>query len=231
MANDDLQVQLTQPNNFDLILKYYGGDIDASKKLQKTLISIVINNPALAKCSAQSILQAAFDAMNFKLSLNPNLGYVYFLPFGDKAQFVIGYKGFIQLAIRSGNYRYLRAITLFSGMLKDYNFVTGQFEIGARTGDEVTGYLAYFKLKNGFEQSIYATKNQMQIFAEKHSKAYQNDLKTGKSTSPWSTDFNAMAEKTVLKQLISKYGYMSDDLEQALTYNNFYDFDSSDSEK
>ena len=228
--NISLKVQLEQDKVLQNFLKAFEGDIEAANKFRNTLIKIVVNNPQLQKCTAQSIIKAALIAIDYKLSINPNFGYIYFVPYGDKAQCQVGWKGLFQLAMRTGKYITLRAVTIYEGMLEYYNFVTGEYRIGEKTSSTVKGFLAFFEMNNGFKHNIYMTKDEMIAYAKKYSKAYQYDLQTGKQNSVWSTDFNSMAEKTVLRQLISKFGYMSSEMERAMGFdqsghhdNNFDD--------
>lgn len=228
-SNVSLQSQLQQENVLKNILSRFDGDIEVANKFRNTLISIAVNNSNLQKCSAQSILRAAFSAVELNLSINPNLGYVYFVPYGDKAQLQIGWKGLYRLAVRSGKYITLRAITIYEGIFKHYNFVTGEYRLGEKISDKIEGYFAYFELNNGFKHNIYKTEEQMRRHAEKYSKSYQYDLQYNKRSSIWSTNFEAMAQKTILRELITKYGPMSSDMEKAISISeHFTDWQDED---
>lgn len=174
-----------------------------------SLISVSNNNELLTKADPTTVVTAGIMAATLDLPINQNLGFAYIVPFynGKKkiyeAQFQMGYKGYIQLAIRSGKYKKINAIKIYEGEIKKRNRLTGEFELGKPTGDEVVGYMAYFRLENGYEQYLYMTKEEMEAHAKKYSQTYK------KGFGLWKTDFDAMAIKTVLKQLLSKYGVLS----------------------
>ena len=230
-----IKSQLTQKNILNHISSKFSGDLEAAYKFRDTLISIVVNNPKLCTCSAQSILKAALEAINLKLSINPKLGYVYVVPYGDNAQLQIGWKGIVQLAIRSGFYITVNSAICYEGMIKSHNFITGEYEIGEKKSDKIEGYIAYFELNNGFRKFYYMSIDQMKQHAEKYSKSYQYDLKNNKKTSVWSTDFDIMAQKTVLRLLISKFGPLSTEMERVIIANHNqtedFEIDETDSEK
>jgi recombination protein RecT len=170
-----------------------------------------------------SILKGAMTAATLDLPIEPNLGFAYLVPYNNKvngqwvkqAQFQIGYKGCIQLAIRSGQYKTINAIEVYEGEIKKINRLTGEIELNEDENEinrkKVVGYMAYFRLINGFEKSLYMSKEEVEAHAKKYSKVYAS----GKSCL-WKTDFDAMAIKTVLKRLISKYGIMSIEMQKAV---------------
>ena len=170
-----------------------------------------------------SILKSAMTAATLDLPIEPNLGFAYIVPYNNKvngnwikqAQFQLGYKGCIQLAIRSGQYKTINAIEVYEGEIKKVNRLTGEIELNDNENeinrDKIVGYMAYFKLINGFEKSIYMSKEEMEKHAKKYSKVYAS----GKSCL-WTTDFDSMAIKTVLKRLITKYGIMSIEMQKAV---------------
>lgn len=162
----------------------------------KQLKSISDNNP-------MSIISAGAIAATLNLPVDPNLGFAYIIPYGDKATFQMGYKGFIQLAMRTGQYKTINASEVYEGEIRSVNRFTGEIEFGDKTSDTVVGYMSYFKLINGFEKYLYMTKEEV----EKHAKAFSKSFnhKDGR----WQLDFHAMAIKTVLKRLLSKYGILS----------------------
>lgn len=126
-------------------------------------------------------------------------------------------KGIIQLAQRSGQYKYINADVIYQGEQVNYNRVTGMLEItGDKTSDEAIGYFGYFQLMNGFEKASYWSKEKVIAHAKRFSQAY----KAGKKDSPWFTSFDAMAMKTVIKQLISKCGPMSVEFANAMANDN-----------
>lgn len=198
-------------------------------KFITSLISLVSNNPMLAECEHSTILSSALLGESLKLSPSPQLGQYYMVPFNDNkngrkvAQFQIGYKGYIQLAMRSGQYRDLDVIEVREGEYKGKDAFTGKARVEFIEDDNerlklpIIGYFAYFELLNGFRKSLYWTKEKMEQHALTYSQAYKTDVKKGWNMSFWSKDFDAMAFKTMLRQLISKWGIMSVEFQTAYT--------------
>lgn len=169
-----------------------------------SLLSVVNNNKLLAKADPVTVISAGAMAAALDLPINQNLGFAYIVPYGGQAQFQMGYKGYIQLAMRTGQYKSINADVVYEGEIKSVNRFTGEFEFGERTSNTVVGYMAYFKLVNGFEKYLYMTIEEMQAHAKKFSKNYKG------GTEKWGlTDFHTMAIKTVLKRLLSKFGILS----------------------
>ena len=175
----------------------------------KTSLLNTVNSTALwEKVNPLSIIQSALISTTLDLPINQNLGFAYLIPYGTNAQFQIGYKGLIQLAQRTGQYQTISASEVREGQIKDYDPLKGvQFDWTVTDG-EIIGYVAYFKLINGFEKYHYMANKDIQGHGKKYSKTYAN--------GPWKTDFDAMAKKTVLKQLISKFGIMSVEMQDAV---------------
>lgn len=200
-------------------------------KFITSLISLVSNNPMLAECEHSTILSSALLGESLKLSPSPQLGQFYMVPFNDKknsrkvAQFQIGYKGYIQLAMRSGQYRDLDVIEVRQGEYKGKDPFTGKARVEFIEDDNerlklpVIGYFAYFELLNGFRKSLYWTKEKMEKHALTYSQAYKTDINKGWNMSFWSKDFDDMAFKTMLRQLISKWGIMSIEFQTAFTHD------------
>ena len=180
------------------------------------LLNVYNGNAQLQKCTPNSILGAAGLAAVTGLSINPSLGHAYILPFGNQAQFLLGWKGLIQLALRSNRYLAINATEVYDGEVRGRDVKTGEPIYGEKTSDEVIGYLAYFKLTNGFEKTLYMTVEQVRNHAKKYSKSYSSDAKNGANSSVWSTNFDAMAKKTVLKLLLNKYGPLTAELYQVM---------------
>ena len=180
------------------------------------LLSVYNSNNLLQQCSEMSILGAAGLAATLNLSITPSLGQAYIVPFKGKATFQIGTKGLIQLAHRTGRYVALHAGKVYEGEIKSFNPVTGEPIIGEKLSDEVVGYVAYMRLVNGFEKTVYMTKAEVESHAEKYSQSYKTDKSKGYKSSPWSTNFDAMASKTVLKKLLNAWGILSADMAEAL---------------
>lgn len=204
------------------------GDAMHAKTFTSSLISAVSTNPNLRECDGMTIISAALLGESLKLSPSPQLGQYYIVPFNDRknkrvtATFVLGYKGFYQLALRSGQYKSLDAVAIKEGELKSYNPITGEIELEPiadpeqREKAKTTGYYAYFELLNGFKKSIYWSKDKMQAHALKYSKGYAKH----EGYTFWEKDFDAMASKTMLRQLISHYGIMSIDMQKAYINDN-----------
>ncbi|MBQ6757980.1 MAG: recombinase RecT, partial [Selenomonadaceae bacterium] len=150
-----------------------------------------------------------------KLPINPSLGFAYIVPYKNQAQFQIGFKGMIQLAMRSGQYRMLNSSSVREGQIKEIDFETGEIIRGEKISDKVVGYVAYMELINGFRKTLYMTVEEIKAHAEKYSQSYAYDLRYGKRSSVWSMNFDAMARKTVLKRLLNYYGIISIDQQSA----------------
>ena len=169
-----------------------------------SIIAVTSNNKLLAKADPATVIGAAAQAAMLDLPINQSLGFAYIVPYKGVAQFKLGYKGYIQLAQRSGQYIDIGAKTVYEGELEYENRLLDKFRFGERTGDKVIGYLAYFRLTNGFEKMLFMELDKMIAHAKKYSKNYSG------GTDKWGlTEFDVMAEKTVLKHLLSKYGPLS----------------------
>lgn len=185
-----------------------------------SIISAVSTNPQLAECDNASIVSAALLGQALNLSPSPQLGQYYMVPFNDNkrgckvAQFQIGYKGYIQLAIRSGQYKKLNVLAIKEGELKKYDPLNEEIEVELIENEEerekatTIGYYAMFEYLNGFRKTIYWSKEKMEAHALKYSMGYR----AKKGYTFWEKDFDGMAYKTMLRQLISKWGIMSVDL-------------------
>ena len=191
------------------------------------VVSAVNNNPALQECTNQSILAAALLGESLNLSPSPQLGQYYMVPFDDKekgkvAQFQLGYKGYIQLAIRSGQYRKLNVLSIKEGELIRFDPLNEEIDVQLIEDEEqreqakTIGYYAMFEYVNGFRKALYWSRNKMEAHALKYSKGYASDKRKGTAWTFWSRDFDGMAYKTMLRQLISKWGIMSIDMVTAL---------------
>ena len=180
------------------------------------LLNIYNVNQMLQSCDPRSILGAAGLAATLNLSITPSLGQAYIVPFKGRAQFQIGVRGLIQLAHRTGKYVALHAGKVYEGELAGFDPFTGVPQRGEKISDTVVGYMAYMQLNNGFEKWVYMTTAEIEAHAEKYSQSYGYDKRAGKKSSPWSTNFNAMAEKTVLKKLLNTWGVLSADMAEAI---------------
>lgn len=217
-----LTAYLTQDAVKDQINKVVGGK--DGQRFMAAIISAVNTNPALQECTNPSILSGALLGESLKLSPSPQLGHYYLVPFNDKnkgkvAQFQLGYKGYIQLAIRSGQYKKLNVLAIKEGEFEYFDPLNEDIKINLmvdkwdeREEAETIGYYAMFELTNGFRKAIYWSKKQMESHAMKYSQGYR----AKKGYTFWEKNFDGMAYKTMLRQLISKWGIMSIELQSAL---------------
>lgn len=186
-----------------------------------SILSVANGNTMLQGAEAQSVLNAAVIAATLDLPINPNLGYAAIVPYNDRkkgtcvAQFQLQYKGLVELCLRSGQFASLIDEVVYEGQLVRKNKFTGEyiFDEDAKTSDKVIGYMAYFRLVNGFEKTFYMTLEEV----EKHAKTYSQTYKNGYGV--WKDSFDCMARKTVLKLLLSKYAPKSIQMQQALTFD------------
>jgi recombination protein RecT len=183
----------------------------------------IASNKNLEDVEPFSIVSSALVAATLDLPINPNLGFAYIVPYNDKkrgkvAQFQMGYKGFIQLAERTGQYKTINAIVVYEGDIKHINRLTGEIELDDKNTkqDKIIGYISYFRLINGFEKAFYMTVDQVEKHAKKYSQSYKSHKDYIVKSSRWTTDFDTMALKTVIKLLLSKYGMLSIDMQLAL---------------
>ena len=209
---------------------------------EKTFVSSIIAastiNPVLQECTPKSVLSAALVGESLKLCPSPQMGHYYFVPYESKvkdrngrdmldengrqvkqksAQFQMGYKGYIQLALRSGQYRRINVLSIKKGELKKWDPLTEEIEVeliedeDAREQTETIGYYAAFEYLNGFRKAMYWSRSKMERHALRYSKGYA----AKKGYTFWEKDFDAMAYKTMLRQLISKWGIMTVDMQTA----------------
>jgi recombination protein RecT len=188
---------------------------DSAPLFIASLIDIYGSDKDLQDCEPGAVIMEALKAATLRLPINKNLGFAYIIPYRSKGnmepQMQIGYKGLIQLAMRTGEYRYLNADVVYEGELKSYDKLTGRMDLsGEPTSNKVIGYFAYLELLNGFSKAVYWTKEQVIEHAKRFSKSYSGQY------SPWQTDFDSMALKTVLRNLITKWGIMSVEMVQAV---------------
>ena len=193
-----------------------------------SIISAVNANASLQECTNASILSAALLGESLNLSPSPQLGQYYMVPFKNNnagvkvAQFQLGYKGYIQLALRTGRYRKLNVLAIKEGELISFNPLEEEIEVKLiadeveREKAETMGYYAMFEYTDGFKKALYWSKEKMKAHAMKYSQGYAADVKKGTKWTFWSKDFDGMAYKTMLRQIISKWGSMSIDMQTAL---------------
>lgn len=230
--NDNMMQQKPQRLTFSMAISSKGyqdvinrtiKDPQRAQRFIAAITSAVAVNPQLQACEPATILSGALLGESLGLSPSPQLGQYYLVPYKNnktgtsQAQFQLGYKGYVQLALRSGYYKALNVFAVKRGELKKWNPITEELEIDLIEDDttreitETQGYVATFTYLNGFTKTLYWSREKMEAHARRYSKAYAR--KTGETF--WEKDFDAMAFKTMLRQLISKWGIMSVDMQQA----------------
>lgn len=221
-----LTAYLTQDAVKDQINKVVGGK--NGTRFISSIVSAVQATPALQECTNSSILSAALLGESLNLSPSPQLGQYYMVPYDNRskgakeAQFQLGYKGYIQLATRSSQYKKLNVLSIKEGELIRFDPLNEEIEVNLIRDDEqreaapTIGYYAMFEYTNGFRKAMYWSRAKMEAHAKKYSPGYKRDLEKGTSWTFWAKDFDAMAYKTMLRQLISKWGIMSIDLQDAI---------------
>jgi len=183
-----------------------------------SVLNTVYLNDNLSQADPNSIMTSALTAAALDLPVDPNLGFSWIIPYNVKGQkvarFQLGYRGYIQLALRSGQYETINVVEIYEGEEIKEDRLTGKVILnGKRVSDQVKGYVAYFRLLNGFEKYLLKYKSEIEAHAKKYSKSW------GNQSSPWTSDFDKMAKKTVLKELISKYGIMSIQMQTAIEHD------------
>lgn len=219
-------------------------DPDRARSFTASITSAVAVNPSLQECDAGTILAGALLGESLKLSPSPQLGQYYLVPFKNRrqqtttAQFVLGYKGYVQLALRSGQYKDLDVMVIKQGEYMGKDPETGKARFKFIEDDDMrdalptVGYMAYFEYMNGFRKVLYWSKEKMMAHADTYSPAFSRkgyeDLLAGKVpqsemwkySSFWYKNFDDMAKKTMLRQLISRWGVMSIDIQTALEHDD-----------
>jgi len=190
-------------------------------QFMSSLLNLYNGDPNIREAEPMSIVSSAMVAATLDLPIDKNLGYAWIVPFYDKnkgykaAQFQLGYKGYIQLALRTGQYKGINVIEVREGELKSWNRLTEEIELDLEgaTSDKVVGYCGYFKLINGFEKTVYWTRDEVEEHRIKHNKT--KDKKA--LNNVWKSDYDAMAMKTVLRNMLGKWGILSIDMQKAIT--------------
>lgn len=213
---------ITNPNVADYLKNVLG---ERKEAFVTNCVSLVSNNASLQDCVPSTVMYAAIKATSLGLTLDNNLGFAYVLPYNNtkkglqEAQFQMGYKGFIQLAQRSGQFQTINSTEVKEGEIIRRNRLTGEIEFEwiteekERDSKKSIGFVAYFKLTNGFEKSFYMTIEELQKHGQKYSKSYNSQY------SNWKKMFEAMAEKTVTKMLLSKFAPLSIKMQDAVQYD------------
>lgn len=204
LANDSIKKQ------FENALKEGAGAFATS------IVDLYASDKYLQGCEPGAVIAECLKAATLKLPINKQLGFAYVVPYKDhgvpRPQFQLGYKGYIQLAIRSGYYRHINVQTICEGEFRGIDKMTGDIDVGGeRESDAAVGYLAYFETLNGFSKAMYWTKDKVIRHANRYSKSY----KAGSSI--WAEHFDEMAEKTVLRNLLSHYGLLSVEMQTSVS--------------
>ncbi|WP_079475592.1 recombinase RecT [Marinococcus halophilus] len=178
-----------------------------SSQFMTSILNLYNSEKMLKKCDPMSVISSAMVAATMDLPVDKNLGYAYIVPYGNTATFQIGYKGLIQLALRTGQYRNINVIEVHEGELQKWDKLTEEMEIDfeAKESDKVIGYAGFFELINGFRKTVYWSKEQIEAHKNKFSK----------SGFGWKNDWDAMAKKTVIRNMLSKWGILSIDMQTA----------------
>ena len=176
-----------------------------------SIIDLYNSDKYLQTCNPKQVFGECLKAVSLKLPINKQLGFAYIVPYGNVPQFQLGYKGMIQLCMRTGSYKYINAGVVYEGEFKSEDKLTGKIDIsGEKISDKVVGYFAYIETINGFKKASYWSREKVEAHAAKFSKSYKS------ANSVWKSDFDAMAIKTVLRNLLSHYGVMSVEMTNAM---------------
>lgn len=250
LTNQTQQTQdkgITSYLNSSSIQDYLQSVIGSNKeKFITNLVSVTNQNKQLQNCTNLSLMSGAIAATTLNLSLNSSFGYAYLVPFKNKhltkerghdvfeAQFQIGYKGYIQLALRTGEYHKLNAVPIYESQFISWDAVTESLVLNpddSKIDDKVVGYVAFLRLKNGFEKTMYWSYDKMIKHADTYSQAFSSEIydkiknnqipekDMWKYSSFWYKSFDDMALKTMLRQLLSKYGIMGEEMQKAYEYD------------
>ncbi|HHP4383123.1 TPA: recombinase RecT [Streptococcus pyogenes] len=185
----------------------------AGTQFAVSILSVLQGSQSLKSASNKSIYAAAMKAAVLNLPIEPSLGRAYLVPYKGQAQFQLGYKGLIELAQRSGQYKNINAGIVYKSQLISYNPLFEELILDfSKPQDEIVGYFAAFKLFNGFEKVSFWTVEKVTAHGKKFSKSF--------ASGPWKTDFDAMAQKTILKDILSKYGPLSVEMQKAIEEDN-----------
>lgn len=201
-----------------------------------SLMELVTSDDKLLACDARLLMAEAMKAASLHLPLNKQLGYAYIVPYGNTPTMIVGYKGLYQLAIRSGLYKNINADVVYEGEYQGYDKISGELHLdGEKTSNKIVGYFAFLELTNGFRKMMYMSLDDMCSYAKKYSATLRNCKMTNQqlaemaqkqaesgpgNTVGWYGNFNDMATKTVLRRLLSKYGYLSIEMQTAMTVDD-----------
>jgi recombination protein RecT len=178
-----------------------------------SVLQVTSNNALLTKADPMSVYNAAMIAATLDLPINQNLGFAWIVPYKGQAQFQMGWKGYVQLAQRTGQYSRINVVKVYESQFKGFNALHEELDadFNIQPSGKVVGYAAYFRLVNGYEKTVYWTIEQVQEHGQRFSQSFNGN------SSPWKSDFDAMAMKTVLKHTLSKWGILSIEMQKATT--------------
>ena len=180
-----------------------------------SMLDLYSSDTMLQKCDPEEVALECIKAATLNLPISKSLGFAYIVPYKNKPTFIIGYKGLIQLAQRTGQYQTINADVVYEGQLKDRDLLSGKIDLsGEKISNKVIGYFAYFKLNNGFEKVLYMSREEVETWKNKYSPSAKSNY------SPWTTEFDKMALKTCLRRLISAYGIMTLSMSDAIAKDN-----------
>lgn len=187
-----------------------------NKRAPQFMASIIQVGRSLERCDPHSIISSAMIAATLDLPISKELGFAWMIPYKDQCQFQLGARGYVQLAQRSGQYENIHVTEVKEGQLQNHNILKGRFDLdGTKLSEKIVGYAAYFELLNGFSKQEYWSLEEVKQHAERFSQGYRS----GRG-SPWQSDFDAMAMKTVLKSLLSHWGILSIELQSAVRFDS-----------
>lgn len=196
LLNDDLVKK-----RFQEVLK------ERAPQYMSSIVNLINSDANLMQCEGMSVIASCMVAATLDLPIDKNLGYAWIVPYKNRATFQLGYKGYIQLSLRTGQYKSINVINVHEGELTAWNPLTEELTIDFtnKKSEVVIGYAGYFELINGFRKTVYWNKSRI----EKHK------TKFSKSDFGWQNDYNAMAQKTVIRNMLSKWGILSVEMQQA----------------
>lgn len=195
-----------------------------------SIIDLYSSDTYLQRCDPNKVVMEALKAATLKLPINKQLGFAYIVPYKKNnvqiPQFQLGYKGYIQLAMRTDQYRFLNAGVVYEGVSVKHNALTGELSFeGEPKNEKAQGYFAYMELLNGFSKSVYMATADVLAHAKRYSPSFKSEA------SAWKTNFDEMAQKTVIRKLLSHYGFLSTEMMTALTNDGDFNEESGVAEE
>lgn len=222
-ANAPAKQSISNFLNVPATQKFLESNLEEKKgEFVSNLIAMCESDSNLAKCNPKDLMMCAMNAVSLGLPLNKNLGFAYVIPYNGVPSFQIGYKGFVQMAIKTGMYETINACAVREGEITR-NKITGDIKYnGDKPDKKVVGYLAYLKMLTGFTASLYMSEEEVESHALRFSKMYQTDKRKGTAISKWSDPASRakMAMKTVLKGLLGTYGVLTTEMARAMEADN-----------